>query len=950
MAATLFPTRGPSPTSHVNGLDRSFLNEYDIDGRYPTMNSGHLSPTSPHLRMATSSSAPQTDLSASPKQEPWSNTDMRNSPTRLEDDQRNSFYEEDQASSLRQQQQQPVREDTGSSFAQNSRRVEPQYSLDEESRGRDSRSVSTFVETRPNGQRRTSNGQLQPSFSSRGTPASPFPSSGPSPYNSSPISIPISPRYRAYAQQPAYATAPSPINPVTMSPQPPQEEVCVECAMRDQDMADVDVTTPGVWDRESDIHFHELLRLEHEEEMNGVVNTDPSRPRAKGGRLTEQNLKIWLSVNPREPASRQQTLEKYIRSQATLLEAEALAHARAMQEAKHLDNRMRDAYSQLRRSAYDTGGSITPMEDGSGVRIKPPNEVVHKRGPSREVTLLENGMIVEHVDVRKEEREARERKRREDRRARKSSRGSAMDVMSVYSTQSQSTPMLESPLPLPDMRFSPNMSGRPTSVVTAPMERPRIPRINSQASFSDVQSLGSLSPRRTRFFGFKNLSGGFRSQDSLAPSGYTGSMVDMHLALQREGGAHGGPAHDVNSPHRLSQVWPPAEHYPEDMVEVRSDEKSTQKKKKKKGLRKIWSIVTGSKTSSSQTPTRASQDAPVDDGPLAPPPSLSYLVSRTSPAEPSYNNARYSTISLHSTKNGVASPRLSPPTAPSSILPSPSSSRPDMDLELRKSPQIVEEPEQIDYTTFRRNEMDLRGRNINGGTLGPRQVSQPRPMSAISRDKSLPPLPHEAQQPQMRQHPVNQDMRPRTVFSYDPRQMPLGSSPSHDFIPPQAPFRTENMRRQSFGGIATRPNLEVQTVASVGAPDHKSFGLRYNEFGSSRRSLGRLDVGPFPHDDGTVSSRKRKSKFGLGSLFGKKTSPQTLAPENGLHQFPTTTRSRSSAEEEMMNLTIASSSRHSAAPRMSVMSRKVEELVSQDPDFVAYRYPSNDQELNLFSR
>ncbi len=33
---------------------------------------------------------------------------------------------------------------------------------------------------------------------------------------------------------------------------PPQEEVCVECAMRDQDMADVDVTSAGVWERASD--------------------------------------------------------------------------------------------------------------------------------------------------------------------------------------------------------------------------------------------------------------------------------------------------------------------------------------------------------------------------------------------------------------------------------------------------------------------------------------------------------------------------------------------------------------------------------------------------------------------------------------------------------------------------------------------------------------------------
>jgi hypothetical protein len=51
-----------------------------------------------------------------------------------------------------------------------------------------------------------------------------------------------------------------------------------------------------------------------------------------------------------------------------------------------------------------------------------------------------------------------------------------------------------------------------------------------------------------------------------------------------------------------------------------------------------------------------------------------------------------------------------------------------------------------------------------------------------------------------------------------------------------------------------------------------------------------------------------------------------------------------------------STSRHSALSsnppnsglRMSVTSRKaLEELVQQDPDFVAYRYPSSDQRLDL---
>ena len=203
-----------------------------------------------------------------------------------------------------------------------------------------------------------------------------------------------------------------------------------------------------------------------------------------------------------------------------------------MQEAKQLDNRMRDAYSQLRRSAYDMGSSSSPADDLGGVRIKPPHSPAspahnhaHTRSRSREITLLENGMIVEHVDVRKEEKEARERRRKEEKRARKTSRSSFMDA-SIISAQSNGV-LVESGLKKPYSRYSQASSARPTSILTVPLERPDLPGAYSQASFSDVHSLGSSSPRRTRFFGIKNFSVGWRSQDSLAPSGVSGSMVDM---------------------------------------------------------------------------------------------------------------------------------------------------------------------------------------------------------------------------------------------------------------------------------------------------------------------------------------------------------------------------------------------------------------------------------------
>ena len=191
---------------------------------------------------------------------------------------------------------------------------------------------------------------------------------------------------------------------------------------------------------------------------------------------------------------------------------------------------MREAYDRLRQSAYDTAGSSHLLDDGGGLRIHPPiSPHDHTRARSREVTLLENGMIVEHVDIRKEEKEARERRRREERRARKSSRSSVMDGTSVISAQSGGA-LVEGNLE-PYSRYSRASSmTRPTSVLTT-QDRPDLPRAYSQASFSDVHSLSSASPRRTRFFGIKNLSTGWRSQDSLAPSGVSGSMLDMQYVI-----------------------------------------------------------------------------------------------------------------------------------------------------------------------------------------------------------------------------------------------------------------------------------------------------------------------------------------------------------------------------------------------------------------------------------
>ncbi|KAE9411522.1 hypothetical protein BT96DRAFT_870234 [Gymnopus androsaceus JB14] len=886
------------------------------------------------------------------------------------------------------------------SLPQNNRRVVERYSLDNDAQ-QDSPLPATLLPSAPR----------HPSLPAAGIGAGPSNANGPLiiPLSASPTyTPPISSRQRAYPQQPTYIqnVSPNPVNPVYL-PNTPPEEVCIECAMRDQDMADVDVTSPGVWERESDVHFEELKRQEAEEEATGIVNTDgPPRPKTKGGKLTEPNLKLWLSVNPREPTSRQQTLNSYIKSQRTLLEAEALARARALHEAKELDSRMRDTYSQLRRSAYDMGNSATPADDNGGVRIKPPISPAspafpraHDRSHSRDVTLLENGMIVEHVDVRKEEKEARDRRRKDERRARKSSRSSAVDVNSLMSTHSLAAPHTDSGVGLkPYSRYSQASSARPMSVLTAPLDRPDLPRALSQASFSDVHSLGSPSPRRTRFFGVR--SSYWKSQDSLAMSGVSGvsgSMMDMHVALQREGTR----AQMVQSPveigsSRKSQIWPTAELAPV------TSRQSVEKPKKKKGLAKIWHLVTRSgKNDASSTRESQSLDRTEDDAdyPLAPPPPISYLVSRGSPGD--RMGARHaSTPSLPST----ASPRLalpsttgvSPPTAPSTTLPSPASSRQsgaDQDTpETRKPSPSGEETETQNsglvgtknvYSVI--SEPDLRQRvyqtavpiaDVPIANHLSQTVSSRLTISTMSREKSLPPLPSDAAtlRPYVNGN-ARDSSRPRTVYTFDSR--PPGTGAPHDFLPPQAAFRTE-VRRQSFGGLTSRPNLSGllsrSTNGRTATNPRRSLAPNYGEFGDSRGSL-RLPTDPTARNSlaGPTGPTKRRSMFGLSSFLGKKR--QSRSPEKELYepqhqqqpyqqpyqhqqqvqQFPAMRVSGSDVHDEVMTGYATSNSRHSVfsgsgvgGPRMSVTSRKaLDELVSQDAEFVAYRYPSNDQRLDL---
>ncbi|KAF8908751.1 hypothetical protein CPB85DRAFT_1308584 [Mucidula mucida] len=477
----------------------------------------------------------------------------------------------------------------------------------------------------------------------------------------------------------------------------------------------------------------------------------------------------------------------------------------------------------------------------------------------------------------------------------------------------------------PYSRYSQGSPARPMSVLTTPMDRPEFPRAQSQASFSDVHSLGSSSPRRSRFFGFSNFKDGWASRDSLAPSAMmSGSMMDMHVALQKENSD--AARYGLGESSRRSQLWSAA-----DLLQPTTSRLSNQsepKPKKKKGLAKIWGIVTRRHVS---TPTLSSSTMKMTMSPVA----------------------------------------LSPTSASSTHLPTPSSSRPsgsgsDSDTAIARQPSA-------NYDDDQRNPEDRFSKNISSMTSEPdmrRRMSR-SPSSSPNHTPTLltvhtnntnpvaSTIPGDIRRQRSSEQRLAADNRPQTMYTFNP----AGGSPAHDFLPPKAPFRNGDVRRQSFGGLTTRPNLDVQLARNHGSTPRSStaLGVNYDEFGGSRRSL-RLDSSSQNRASFFGAPTKRKSRFGLTSLFGKKQPERNVMQENVVaQQVPSFRRSAGSdgLDDSMTNGGYGSTSRHSAlsasasasaAPgaRMSVTSRKaLEELVAQDSEFVAYRYPSNDQHLDL---
>lgn len=375
----------------------------------------------------------------------------------------------------------------------------------------------------------------------------------------------------------------------------PQPEICVECMMRDRDMADVDVTTPGVWERASDADFEEQMRWEAETTpdpvaSNGGAGTPaassswsgehtgslesaagPSSKRREssaaysreslGGRsslahgmggsslykgrkrlgrgqiLTSGNLKVWTTMNPPAAAHRWRTLQTYLATQAHYLE---------------LDRQSRDAE--------------TSQSQSLPVRLSQHTARTSQGSRSRSSSMLSPAAVA----AEKAAMEQEERSRRAKGKGRNPSRGTLADETNRLSSASLlpppigMAPMMPAPPRRPNVMASSGASMRSYSSGDQPWLGNQLRRISTanrdlppaNASFDSsrshrftfspfsrsavdlrgVPSPRSVSPARTNDDRRTSMWSRFRRSGSPSVFSYapSGSMLDMHLGLSQD--------------------------------------------------------------------------------------------------------------------------------------------------------------------------------------------------------------------------------------------------------------------------------------------------------------------------------------------------------------------------------------------------------------------------------
>ena len=633
------------------------------------------------------------------------------------------------------------------------------------------------------------------------------------------------------------------------------------------------------------------------------------------------------------------TIQAYIKQQGELLEAETEARAKAREDAQRMDARVRDTYTQLvRRSVYDLGNVQLGSDDSmGGIRIQPPRSsgVWDHGSPKedlrhrRDVTLLENGMIKERVDVKREEREEEKRRRREEKRSRKTSgtEASFLNSPSQYFASPTTPSQYDSPFVdhnptvlVPPQHIPPQRQQRPNPSMSSPSLGSLSPRPYSMVMSSTVgpmsravnQSQISVDARSTRFFGIKNWANAWGSGTSVAPSG---SVVDMQyvqtrinlrgnidylfansvaLDQERRQQQHLETLSQYDLPSSFSVPNSPRQGRPRTADATLSPGAATRSlsptsakgKKKKKGLGKLWRMMRGSKDegrrgSNGYTPEQPQRSRPEEDltAPLVPPPSLLYLVHRGAGSGGGGQQRQFSTPSLSGNHpRSVSQPNtgtgsngaISPTTSPSSALPSPTWR--DSGSDDRKS--VIQKD---GYDQIPAVQIDGNGQY---DTLMTRQSQSPPPTDDPKRMLQVPssgtPTPTAVLSSTILPTSLNEAWSPPlTVASSHNQQRPM-SAMIHKSLPPLPPGETPVANPAGPVSFASLPQ-------NYGKPEPNMASLPNGDQSSQNPGMPNAPFRPQGHDG-------RRSSFGgvttrpVVQLDSPPLGAQTMQPQRAYQQ------------------------------------------------------------------
>lgn len=294
-------------------------------------------------------------------------------------------------------------------------------------------------------------------------------------------------------------------------------EVCLECMMRDEDMIDIHVVGPGLWERESDRDFEEAKRLEEEEdsrraadrERNGsVTGEDPagssitghstsqhgsvsregpvasagvrsSRTKVRVKRvaqhddLTAERLKVHTQMNPPASSHRWRTLQNFLAVQAKYIAIEQRvrreewernhpAEARAAATSAAARDRVLSAAAMTRNSSSDSApplGIPTGQDKVSAAAgVSKRKSITKNRSTSALVSGGKGVQLVNDEDLKPEERTRRDQDIAAAREARRKNATSVPDGLGIAAGASSprfSGPNMNKQMPTTPAKYPP---------------------------------------------------------------------------------------------------------------------------------------------------------------------------------------------------------------------------------------------------------------------------------------------------------------------------------------------------------------------------------------------------------------------------------------------------------------------------------------------------------------